>query len=388
MMSQGPTIAVVGGGQLGQMLALAGIPLGLRFRFLDPAGPDAPAASVGEVISGPLDDWASILELVKGADAVTYEFENLPATHVEDLESMGVEVFPCARALALAQDRWHEKEYFQALGIPTAKTFPADDFPSLQEACGAAGFPCVVKTRREGYDGKGQVVVRSSEEIREAWEALEPTGQSLVVEAWVPFDEEFSVLVVRSRSGEVRAWPACQNEHRGGILRVTRVETAHVSAPIYQDAASMVCRMVNDLGYVGVLAVEFFRVGDRVLANEMAPRVHNSGHWTQDGAVTSQFENHVRAVLGLPLGPTDLRMGPGGGVAMVNYIGGVPSLEAVWAHESDTGGPMVGQKLHLYGKTPRPGRKLGHLNLWSSSVEALDEVLSQQLALASDPPMD
>jgi 5-(carboxyamino)imidazole ribonucleotide synthase len=238
----------------------------------------------------------------------------------------------------------------------------------------------VVKTRREGYDGKGQGVVRGPDDVDGVWEALGRGTLPLIAEGWVAFDEEFSIVAARGWDGEKVVWPACQNVHEGGILRLTRAVPAHALSAEQRAAfdlgAALVYRILDDLSYVGVLAVEFFRVGDGVLANEMAPRVHNSGHWTQDGAATSQFENHIRAVVGLPLGPTNLRVGRDGGVAMVNFIGEVPTpAEALGGADSG-----VVRKLHLYGKSPRPGRKLGHLNLWSDQREALEAELQRQLA--------
>jgi 5-(carboxyamino)imidazole ribonucleotide synthase len=368
------------------MLGLAGIPLGCQFRFLDPAGPLAPAAVVGEVLQGPLDNLDALLRLADGADVVTYEFENLPAPLVAQLEAQGVTLFPSSRALALAQDRWEEKQYFQQQGIPIPPTHPVETKEALEAACAEIGFPCVVKTRRQGYDGKGQGVIRSLAQVSEVWDALGGGGVPLVVEGWVAFDEEFSIVAARGQGGEVVVWPACQNTHEGGILHTTRVvpdgALSEAQRTAFAQGASIARRLVTDLGYVGVLAVEFFRVGDGVLANEMAPRVHNSGHWTQDGAVTSQFENHIRAVVGLPLGAVDLRVGPGGGVGMVNYIGEVPSpgLALEGRELQLEGPPRVFRKLHLYGKAARPGRKLGHLNVWSDDLAALDAELQRQVA--------
>lgn len=381
----------MGGGQLGRMLGLAGIPLGCEFRFLDPAGPQAPAASVGRVLRGAFDDLDALLTVAEGADVMTYEFENLPAHLVQILEERRIRIEPSSRVLALAQDRWLEKQYFQRHRIPTAPTLPASTREELAEACAAVRYPCVVKTRRQGYDGKGQVVVRRESDLEAAWEVVGGRAPSLVAEGWISFDEEFSIVAARSRGGEIVVWPAAQNVHQGGILRTTRVVPQEAHAPAqriaYARGASMVRRILDDLAYVGVLAVEFFRVGDEVLANEMAPRVHNSGHWTQDGSVTSQFENHIRAVLDLPLGPPDLRVGTAGAVAMLNYVGRVPAVaEALaprdprpaWTGAMGFEAAPVHRKLHLYGKAPRPGRKLGHLNLWSESRRALEIALQAQ----------
>jgi 5-(carboxyamino)imidazole ribonucleotide synthase len=320
-------VAVIGGGQLGRMLALAGIPLGLSFRFLDPSA-DAPAAEVGELIVGEYDDPALLDRLADGAAAVTYEFENVP---VEAAERIGAR--PAAAALRASQDRLVEKRLFRELGIPTARI---DDE--------VEAFPAILKTRRLGYDGKGQRLV-------EAWEG---PGLSHVLEERVPFDRELSLLAVRAADGETRFWPLAENVHEAGILRVSRAPAAN--AP-QAEAEGYGARLLDALGYVGVLALELFDVGGRLLANEFAPRVHNTGHWTIEGAVTSQFENHLRAILGLPLGPTESRSS-----VMVNLIGSPPRSDDVLR--------IPGAHLHLYGKEPRPGRKLGHVTLVEPTPES------------------
>jgi 5-(carboxyamino)imidazole ribonucleotide synthase len=333
-------VGCIGGGQLGRMLALAGVPLGVRFRFLDPAA-DACAGDVGELVVGDYGDPAALDRLADGADVVTFEFENVP---VEAARRVGAR--PDARALELGQDRLVEKELFRRLGIETAP------FGSLEDT----GTPALVKSRRLGYDGKGQRVV-------EAGEALAPDE---LAEGIVPFDRELSIVAVRGQDGDTRFYPMTENEHRSGILSVSRAPAAH--AP-QSEAEEIATRILDELGYVGVLAVELFDVGGRLLANEFAPRVHNSGHWTIDGAETSQFENHVRAVLGLPLGSTSAR----GNSIMVNLVGGVPLLDRVLA--------VPGAHFHLYGKEARRGRKLGHVTLVDSPSSAVDEVIA--LAAAS-----
>jgi 5-(carboxyamino)imidazole ribonucleotide synthase len=387
-----PRVAVVGGGQLGRMLGLAGIPLRCEFRFLDPAGPQAPAAAVGRALRGPLDDLDALITLAEGADVLTFEFENLPANLVQILEERRIPLAPSSKVLAIAQDRWEEKQFFERLRIPTAPTLPARTLGEVTQACSEIGYPCVIKTRREGYDGKGQAVVRSPDQVEAAWMAVGGGASALVVEGWMSFDEEFSIVAARRRGGEIVLWPACRNTHEGGILRVTRVVPDPSLSPqqriAHARATSTVRVILNELDYVGVLAVEFFRVGEEVIANEMAPRVHNSGHWTQDAAATSQFENHVRAVLDLPLGPPDLRVGAEGAIAMVNYIGTLPATADALSGPAFGGGtpefdrdlPPVYRRLHLYDKAPRPGRKLGHLNLWSESRRALEKALQTQAA--------
>ncbi len=313
-------VGVIGGGQLGRMLALAGIPLGLSFRFLDPS-PDAPAGAVGELLVGAYDDPDLLDRLAEGADVVTYEFENVP---VEAARRVGA--IPDARALEAAQDRLVEKQLFRRLGIPTARI---DDEVET--------FPAILKTRRLGYDGKGQRLV----------ETRPGSDPGQVLEERVPFDRELSLLAVRGRDGDTRFWPLVENVHEDGILRSSRVPAA--GAPQAQ-AEEYGARLLGELGYVGVLALELFDVTGDLLANEFAPRVHNTGHWTTEGSATSQFENHLRAILGLPLGATDARPS-----LMVNLIGAIPPTGRVLA--------IPGAHLHLYGKEPRPGRKLGHVTL-------------------------
>ena len=327
-------VGCIGGGQLGRMLALAGAPLGVRMRFLDPA-PDACAGQVGELVVGAYDDPAALARVARGVDALTYEFENVP---VEAARSVGA--IPDAHALELGQDRLVEKELFRRLGIPTAP------FGSLADT----GLPALVKSRRLGYDGKGQRLV----------EADEALGEDELAEGVVPFDRELSIVAVRGRDGDTRFYPLAENEHRGGILAVSRAPAPDASQ---SEAETIATKLLDDLGYVGVLAVELFEVGGRLLANEFAPRVHNTGHWTIDGAETSQFENHVRAVLGLQLGSTAAH----GVSVMANLVGGVPALERLLA--------VPRAHLHLYGKEPRPGRKLGHVTLVDASVDAVDDVL-------------
>jgi 5-(carboxyamino)imidazole ribonucleotide synthase len=330
-------VACIGGGQLGRMLGLAGLPLGLEFRFLDPA-PDSCAGAVGALVVGAYDDPDGLERLVLGADVVTYEFENVP---VEAAARVGA--VPGVAALERGQDRLHEKELFRSLGIPTAR------FGSLDET----GLPALVKTRRLGYDGKGQRRVEEPEAI----------GADELAEELVPFDRELSVVGVRGRDGETRFWPVGENVHRDGILRVTRAPAPE--AP-QREAEELCAALLDELGYVGVLAVELFEVDGRLLANEFAPRVHNTGHWTIDGAETSQFENHLRAILGLPLGPTGARASS----VMVNLIGTVPPVEELLA--------LPGARVHLYGKEPRAGRKVGHVTL----VDPDERVVERAVALA------
>ena len=340
-------VGVIGGGQLGRMLALAGIPLGLSFRFLDPS-PDAPAAEVGELIVGAYDDPALLDRLAAGAAAVTYEFENVP---VEAAQRVGA--IPAAAALEASQDRLVEKQLFRRLGIPTARI---DDEVET--------FPALLKTRRLGYDGKGQRLV-------ETWEG---PGPSHVLEERVSFDRELSLLAVRGREGDTRFWPLVENDHQDGILFSSRFAgMAEEEWGLQALAEDYATRLLDELGYVGVLALELFQVGgERLVANEFAPRVHNTGHWTIEGSVTSQFENHLRAILGLPLGSTESSH-----FWMVNLIGAIPSPEAVLR--------IPGAHLHLYGKEPRPGRKLGHVTLVEPTADR-ERLLRQLVGAASAAP--
>jgi len=349
-------VGVVGGGQLGRMIALAGIPLGHSFRFLDP-DPRCPAAAVGSVVASGFDDPATLERFAEGLDVATFELENVPAATVDRLQSL-VPTAPGARSLAVAQDRIREKEFFRDCGIRVQAFEAVSSETELAAACGRVGTPAVLKTRRLGYDGKGQAVLRSARDVPEAWRAV--GGVPCILEAFVEFTCEVSVIAVRARDGDVRMWVTCQNVHRGGILRRTVAPAVDVGADAEREALDAARRVAEALGHVGVLAVEFFVTADGVVANEMAPRVHNSGHWTIEGAVTSQFENHVRAVCDEPLGSTDLR-GPSG---MVNLIGSAPRRADLLA--------VPGARLHDYGKEPRPGRKVGHVNCCAADARVRD----------------
>jgi len=365
-----PVVAVLGGGQLGRMLGLAGVPMGVSFRFLDPS-PGAGAAAVGALVVGTLGDPEAVAAVAAGADAVTYEWEGVPASVVRPLVAAGVAVWPPPDALEASQDRLAEKQLFESLGIPVSAFAPVDDAPSMATAHGAVGPRAVLKTRRGGYDGKGQIVIDESTDLDQAVGLLVPAGP-LILEQFVDFDRELSIIAVRSRSGEIRCWPLVENRHRGGILR-TSIAPAPDSARLQAAAEQAIGAIMERFDYVGVLTLELFQVGDRLLANEMAPRVHNSGHWTIEGAVTSQFENHIRAILGWPLGSTD----PIGVSAMVNCIGALPDPATVL--------DVPGAHLHQYAKTPRPGRKVGHVTVVADDAADLENRLSRlRAALPAD----
>jgi 5-(carboxyamino)imidazole ribonucleotide synthase len=346
------------------MLALAGYPLGITCRCYDTDV--APAGQVTELVTGEFEDGDALARFAAGLDVVTYEFENVPVESARRLATH-IPVFPPPEALRISQDRLNEKTLFRELGIPTPPFAPVSSLEDLRVAAGAIGFPSVLKTRRFGYDGKGQRVLRGPDELAPAWAELGPAP--LILEGFVPFDRELSIIAVRGRSGEEACYPVVQNVHQGGILRLS-VAPAPGLAPSLQDQASSYAkRLLERMDYVGVLALELFDVQGQLVANEMAPRVHNSGHWTIEGAETSQFENHLRAIVGLPLGSTASR----GHVAMVNLIGTTPEAAAVLA--------CPGAHLHLYGKSPRPGRKLGHITVRADSGPQLDAALARVRAL-------
>ncbi|MDX2132061.1 MAG: 5-(carboxyamino)imidazole ribonucleotide synthase [Planctomycetota bacterium] len=366
-------IGVVGGGQLGRMLALAGIPLGMRFRFFD-VTPDAPARHVGELVVGDFSDPAAGDRFAFGhddpLDAITFEFENVPVSVAHRLAAARP-TFPPPRALAVGQDRAQEKALFSRIGLEVPAYRVVFTHAEFADAVASLGPPLVAKTCRMGYDGKGQAVIRAEADTGRAWHVLQgaaPLG--IIVERMVPFDAEVSVIACRARDGATACYPLIENVHRQGILRVSRVPSRwSVLQAAAEHAAS---RILDELDYVGVLTIEFFVVQGRLLANEMAPRVHNSGHWTIEGAATSQFANHVRAVAGLPLGPCHA-LGP---CAMVNIIGRSPPLAALLS--------VPGASVHLYDKAPRPGRKLGHVTLRAHSPTELDATLAHAAALCDE----
>ena len=360
-------VGVLGGGQLARMLALAGRPLGLDFAFLDPAA-DACAFALGRGMQGAYDDPNRLDELAEFADVVTFEFENVPAAVTERLAAR-VPVYPPARALAVAQDRLLEKSMFRELGIGTPEFRAIDARGDLDRAAAELGFPFVLKTRHEGYDGKGQRLLREAGELDAAWEQL--GGRPLIAEAFVHFEREVSIIAVRARDGEVRCYPLAENEHEDGILAVSR---SRPEDPLAEQAQRAAEKLLHQLDYVGVLALELFDCGGSLLANEFAPRVHNSGHWTIEGTTISQFENHLRAVCGLPLGCTRAR----GRVAMLNLIGELPPLEPLLA--------LSDVHLHLYDKAPRPGRKIGHLTVWGEDDAQLAARFAEACAHAGRAP--
>ncbi len=351
MIRPGSTLGILGGGQLGRMIAMAAAQLGLRTHVYAPEQ-NSPAFDVAaEHTLAAYDDEAALVRFAKAVDVITYEFENVPSTTAATLSAHTL-LAPNARALAVSQDRFVEKSFIANLGIPIAPFADVSNETELAEAVSRIGRPSVLKTRRFGYDGKGQVMIRPETDLSAAWEAV--GGAPSILEGFVPFEREVSVVAARTASGDFAAYDLCANEHRNHILDMTRVP-AGVSAGTEQQAVDIARTIADALDYVGVLAVEMFLVtdqgGERLVVNEIAPRVHNSGHWTLGGAVTSQFEQHVRAVCGWPLGETR-RLGR---VEMQNLIGhDIEAWERILAEP--------GAFLHLYGKTEaRSGRKMGHV---------------------------
>jgi len=357
-------VGILGAGQLGRMLVLAGVPLGMQFRLYDRVA-DAPGGAVAPLVTGRFEDRRALARFARGLDVVTFDWENVPldtARHVATL----ARVAPAPHALAVAQDRWAEKRLFARLGIPAAPSARIDRVQDLERAARRIGLPGIVKTRRLGYDGKGQVIVRQPADLAAAWQRLQ--GQPSIYERMLQFRREVSLVAVRGRDGATAFYPLAENRHREGILSISRAP--FVSRPLQGLAEEYVRRILRRLNYVGVLCVEFFATRDGLVANEIAPRVHNSGHWTIEGAETSQFENHLRAVTGLPLGDTRAR----GHCAMVNFIGHVPRQGALLS--------LAGVHLHDYGKEPRPGRKLAHATFVGRTRREREHRAAELLELA------
>lgn len=339
------------------MLTLAGIPLGMRFVVLDPS-PDACGAVAGEHIVAEYDDPDALARLVERCDWITYEFENVPAAAAEWLAAEQRAVRPPPEALATARDRLAEKTLFRELGIPISGVESVEGLPSLVRAVGIVGLPAVLKTRTLGYDGKGQIFLTRSQDVENAWRSLD--GALAVLEAYVPFQREVSVIAVRNGEGRTAFYPLSENVHRDGILAVAR---SRPDDPEQTRAEEYAARVLDALDYQGVLTIEFFEKDGELLANEIAPRVHNSGHWTIEGAVTSQFENHLRAIADLPLGSTT----PVGYAATVNLVGEVPDPAPLLS--------LPDVHLHIYDKAARPGRKVGHVTVRAETPERLEALL-------------
>jgi 5-(carboxyamino)imidazole ribonucleotide synthase len=358
------TVGILGGGQLARMLALAGAPLGLRFLVMDSAD-DACAGQCAPMVVGDFTDEAALAEFASRVDVATFDFENVPAQSARWLNER-IPVFPAPRALAVAQDRLAEKSLFRELGIPVPEFVDITSRDQLEEAVARIGTPCILKTRRLGYDGKGQFRIRAVTDVGKAWEALgaQATTVGLILEAFVAFDRELSVVAARGRDGEFRTWPLTENWHVDGVLSAS-LAPAMVDDALQARAVDYARSLAEALEYVGVFALELFCRDGELLANELAPRVHNSGHWTIEGAETSQFENHLRAVLGLPLGDTRMV----GVACMLNWIGAMPDAGIVLRE--------AGGHWHDYGKAPRAGRKVGHATLRAETHAELVDALQR-----------
>lgn len=352
------TVGILGGGQLARMMALAGAPLGLRFLVMDNVS-DACAGQFAPMVVGDYTDEAALAEFAAQVDVATFDFENVPAASAEWL-SARVPVFPNPRALGISQDRLAEKTLFRELGIPVPAFADVPDRAALDAAVAQLGAPCILKTRRLGYDGKGQFRIKKLDDVDAAWEALgaQASKVGLILEAFVPFQRELSVVAVRGRDGEFRSWPLTENWHVDGVLSAS-LAPARVDHAMAARAIAHAKALAEAMDYVGVFALELFCRDGELLANEIAPRVHNSGHWTIEGSETSQFQNHLRAVLGLPLGDTRMV----GHAAMLNWIGAMPDAAQVLRE--------AGGHWHDYGKSARAGRKVGHATLRADSREAL-----------------
>jgi 5-(carboxyamino)imidazole ribonucleotide synthase len=338
-------VGIVGAGQLGRMMALAAYPLGIRCVFLDRSA-DAPGAQVAPILLGEPEDPVLLRRLATSSQVVTFDWENIAGAALAPLEKLTA-IRPPRRALEVSQDRLLEKALFSGLKIPVAAHAAIDTRADLLRATRRLGIPGVLKTRRMGYDGKGQFVIQHAQQFDQAWTQI--GGPGLIYEKFQAFSREVSIIGARSAAGDIVYYPLSANAHSGGILR--HAVAPFVSVSLERLARRYLKRVMEALQYVGVLTIEFFVVGGRLIANEMAPRVHNSGHWTIDGCVSSQFENHLRAICDLPLGSTR----PLGHTAMINFLGTMPPAAPLLAIE--------GLAFHDYGKEPRPGRKLGHCTI-------------------------
>lgn len=354
-------IGVLGGGQLGRMMALAGLPLNLEFCFWDDAAEPC-AAPLGRVYKS-----AELDQFIAAADLVTYEFENVPLAIAQQVAA-AKPLHPSVEALRISQHRIREKSTFLALGIPTPNFAEINSPAELTAAVAKVGIPCVIKTATQGYDGKGQWVIRSEADLS----GVDFSNTPLIAEQFIQFERELSLVGVKSTSGELAFYPLVENAHENGILRSTIAPAPHIDPELEKTAQQHLTKLFEKLGYAGVLTLELFQTKTGLIANEMAPRVHNSGHWTMDGAVTSQFENHLRAILGLPLGQTQPHQVAG----MVNILGDTPAVEAIFQ--------VPGARLHLYGKSAKKNRKIGHINLTARDYAELTQRMQTLLTLTAE----
>ena len=359
-----PVLGILGGGQLARMLALAAAPLGVESLVVD-GSTDACAGQVAPLVVADWGDHEALADFASKVDVVTFDFENVPAATAHWLAER-VAVYPNPRALAVAQDRLAEKTLFRECGLSTPAFVPVDTREDLDRALAITGAPAILKTRRLGYDGKGQFRLRSADDADAAWAELgaQAVAHGLILEAFVPFERELSVLAVRSRDGEFRTWPLTRNWHTDGVLSLSLAPAPDI-VELQPRAAALARTLAERLDYVGVFALELFVKNGELLGNEMAPRVHNSGHWTIEGAHTSQFENHVRAVLGMPLGDTGAR----GLSVMFNWIGDMPESGPVLS--------AIDGHWHDYGKQARPGRKVGHATVCAPDAATMADRLER-----------
>ncbi len=365
------TLGIIGGGQLARMLVLQAAALGVRCQVLDP-NPDAGAGQLCQQIVADYDDIEALRALSDAVDALTYDFENVPAAALQQAK-LGTKLSPGVSVLHVAQDRLKEKQLFQQLGIEVGGFHAVNSRTDLLEALDQTGYPAVLKTRRMGYDGKGQALLRQQEDLERAWQQM--GGEDLILEAFITFQQEYSIIGVRNRAGEVRCYPLVQNVHEHGVLRCSRVSLAQNRRgqnslgqnwdQLQTQAETCLHAIAEQFDYVGVLTLELFLCDGRLLANEIAPRVHNSGHWSIEAADCSQFENHLRAVLDLPLGPVTVSAE----ALMLNFIGTMPDAQQLLQ--------VPGLHWHDYGKQARPGRKVGHATLCGTDLAQFRQRLQQ-----------
>jgi 5-(carboxyamino)imidazole ribonucleotide synthase len=355
-------LAILGGGQLARMLSLSAHTLGIQTICLDPS-PEACAKEVTKVITAPLTDEKALDQLLENADCVTIETENIPLSCVEYVTQSRT-FYPSVKALAVSQDRLLEKSFLNSLSIPTAAFFEVNSKESLEQAYSELGLS-ILKTRRLGYDGKGQCVLKSQADLERGWQSLR--DQELILEKFIPFEFEVSLIGVRNKEKQISFYPLVRNYHKDGILRWS--ETPVDKLGLQKEAEGIVTSILTALDYVGILSVEFFYDGNQLLVNEMAPRVHNSGHWTMEGAYTSQFENHLRAIFDLPIGSTEAI----GYSFMLNCIGDMPAIKECLS--------IPGAHYHKYGKAARPNRKLGHVTLVDTNNDRYQKSKQRLMAL-------
>lgn len=348
------TIGILGGGQLAMMMAQAAKKIGVNTLVLD-ASADACAGSVSELITAEFHDPTALQVLSERCDVITIDFENVPTATLQAF-SDDLPCYPQAEFLTVVQDRWLEKTMLRESGIPTPDFFMVDSRPDLLSAVEQTGYPAVLKTRRFGYDGKGQMILRQPEDLEHAWRRFE--GHALILEAFVNYDRECSIIAVRNRAGEIDYYPIADNAHTDGILHQSRAPSALADDHLISTAQRYIKQLLDDNQYVGVLTLELFVVGEQLLANEIAPRVHNSGHWSIEGTKCSQFENHIRALADMPLGDTSAITE----TLMINCIGQMPDVSMF---------NQAGLTVHDYGKAPRAGRKVGHITLTNTDADAL-----------------